>query len=466
MNKAALGILPVTLLVFPVFVSASTTVCPFSWQTNLKVGTQSADVMALQQFLNQSPDTAISSSGVGSQGYETTYYGGLTAKAVSKFQEKYAADILVPNGLTAGTGIAGASTRAKLNTLCAAAQGSVLGASTQVSAPVTDALTIALSPTQPEHTIAPANALYIPFTALTFTAGSKDVDVSTVTLERAGPGSDSAFYDVGFLDPDGVEFEWGYLNAKHQMVLKTPFTIPAGTTQTYTIAGDMNIDLSGNDGEMPVLQLVGVEASSPVVATYPLSGTPQTINGTLTIGSASAVLSGDDPHGERTRYINDTGVAFAGIRITADSKEDIILNSINWEQAGSASANDLANVVTIVNGASYPAENDGRYYYSEFPGGIRIEKGNSLDILVKGDLTGTGSNRTVKFDLYYPSDVDISGATYGFGITLLPGGNTDVSGNDVFLTDTGDTDGTSLTPFFSGSLIDVSAGTITGASKI
>ena len=93
----------------------STTYSPSSTFTRtLKLGSTGPDVKALQKFFNTHGFT-ISSTGNGSPGNETTYYGPATASAVSRFQEAYAADILSPYGLTQGTGNFGAGTMKKVN---------------------------------------------------------------------------------------------------------------------------------------------------------------------------------------------------------------------------------------------------------------------------------------------------------------------------------------------------------------
>jgi hypothetical protein len=86
----------------------------YVFKRTLKVGSRGADVKALQVFLN-THGFLLASSGVGSPGHETSLYGKLTANTVAKFQEAYARKILVPLGLTKGTGIFGSATMKVVN---------------------------------------------------------------------------------------------------------------------------------------------------------------------------------------------------------------------------------------------------------------------------------------------------------------------------------------------------------------
>lgn len=80
------------------------------------------DVLELQKFLN-SNGFVVNSSGAGSKGLESSYFGALTQNALKKFQEENRKSILDPLGLTSGTGILGSSTRAFVNTYSTATRG-------------------------------------------------------------------------------------------------------------------------------------------------------------------------------------------------------------------------------------------------------------------------------------------------------------------------------------------------------
>lgn len=81
------------------------------FRQDLRKGNQGAEVKKLQECLARDPE-------VYPEGDITGTYGALTQMAVIRFQEKYAQEILVPSGLTKGTGAVKAGTRAKLNELC------------------------------------------------------------------------------------------------------------------------------------------------------------------------------------------------------------------------------------------------------------------------------------------------------------------------------------------------------------
>jgi hypothetical protein len=94
----------------PIFQSS----IPSTFTRTLKLGSTGVDVKALQVFLN-THGFIVATSGNGSPGHETTYYGQATASAISRFQMAHALQILTPNGLTQGTGNFGPATMKVVN---------------------------------------------------------------------------------------------------------------------------------------------------------------------------------------------------------------------------------------------------------------------------------------------------------------------------------------------------------------
>ncbi|TSD03844.1 MAG: Uncharacterized protein Greene071421_578 [Parcubacteria group bacterium Greene0714_21] len=78
---------------------------------DLQVASNGEDVKKLQQCLAKDPQVYPDGTVSGS-------FGSLTKAAVIKFQEKYASEILAPQGLKFGTGKVGGATQEKLNELC------------------------------------------------------------------------------------------------------------------------------------------------------------------------------------------------------------------------------------------------------------------------------------------------------------------------------------------------------------
>jgi hypothetical protein len=426
--------------------------CP-ALTRDIQAGSTGADVMSFQKFLNSNAATQVAVSGAGSPGNETSTFGPATKAAAIKLQVKL--------GVTPAAGYVGAKTRAAIAATCG-------GTTTNPGTP-TGSLMVGAG-AQPANAIAPESAARVPFTRFTLSNNSSAVvTVNGVTVQRTGFAANSAFAGVALVDSSNVQYgNSKTLNSNNQATIGDTFTINPGETKTFTVVGNMDADLDQESGQIASFSVVAINSSATVGGSLPIMGASHTINSTLAIGGASAAISSYDPNSSGlTKSIGDTGVKFAGVRVTAGSVEADRLWTVRWNQSGSAGAGDLANVMTYVDGTSYPTtvSADGKYYTTTFPGGLLIDKGLSKDIYVQADVVGSSvSGRTVEFDVYKGTDIFLTGETYGYGVTLTnPNGltNTAASGGSEFV-------GPALTPgtpFFSGSSITINPGSATSISR-
>ncbi|MEQ1845058.1 MAG: peptidoglycan-binding protein [Nitrospira sp.] len=397
-----------------------------------------------------SADTRVASVGAGSPGFETSTFGPATKAAVMKFQTKY--------GISPAAGYVGAITRAKLNSM------SSVAVTPTPTVPGTNPQGGSLSVSagsQPANSLTPESAARIPFTTVVLSAGSSDVTVNSITVERVGLMQDAVLSGVVLLDQNGLQIGIAKtLNSNHQAMVGEPFVIPAGTSKTVTIAGNMSSTLDSYAGQVGGLNVVAVNTSASVAGSLPVSGASHTVNASLTLGTAQMTESSFDPDSSSSREIGTTGFRFAGVRLTAGSAEQVKIWSVRFNQTGSASSQDLANVKIYVDGTAYDTtvSADGKYYSALFAGGILVDKGISKDVYIQGDIVGTSAaGRTIKFDIYKNTDIYVSGVTYGYGITPTQSANGSASDST--------SEFTSGTPFFDGSKVTVTGGSVTTIQK-
>ena len=423
--------------------SSASTADKCSFTRSLTVGSRGDDVTCLQNYLKTGGHLSVSATG---------YFGSLTKAAAASWQ--------AANGVAPAVGYFGSISRAKYDSLMATSASSASSVASSAASSASsvaatgEGLTIT-SATQPAATLAVKSAARLPYTKVTLTAGSQDVTVTGITVERTGLANDAAFSGVVLMDDAGMQLGIAKtFNSDHKATVGETVTIKAGTSQTFTVAGNMAADQTSYAGQVAYLSVTGVTTSATVSGSLPISGAGHTINNSLTIGSVTMAVGANDPQNSPSKEIGTTGYTFSAIKITAGSAEKIKVKSIRWNQSGSAAAADLANIKTYVDGVAYDTvvSSDGKYFTSTLGTGIVVDKGGNIQAYLKGDITG-GSGRTIDFDVYKTTDLAITGETYGYGIT--PPNGADDSGTDdsAFHATTN--------PWYDASQVTVSSGTLT-----
>jgi len=395
--------------------TGTSTKCTFT--RSLTVGATGDDVKCLQQYLNGA-GFQVSATGAGSPGNESMYFGLKTKAAVAAWQ--------AANEVSPTLGYFGSISRAKYDTLVSGTTPPppVCGTTGQPACPVIPAgtgLTVSAG-TQPATGLHPKNAVRVPYTNVVFTASSDgDVAVTSLTVQRNGLSTDSAFSGVVLLDEHGTQVGLAKtLNSNHQVILSEPFTIPKGTSRTMTIGANRGAGAAADDGTKASFALVAVGTSAAVNGSLPIEGTTQTLSQNLVIGNATVETGPMKTVATTTENVG-TSLVFQSTRVTAGSTEDIEVTAVRWNQVGTASFNDVQDLKAYIDqsgtitSANVAASSDGKYVTTAFSPTVKVLKGNSAEVYLKGALLG-GSNRTLQFDIKKQTDFAVRGLLYGFGI--------------------------------------------------
>ncbi len=380
-----------------------------SFTRDLTVGSKGADVTCLQNALIAAGDMT---------GTATGYFGAITKAAVMKWQTSAS--------VTPAAGYFGAKSRAAFGSSSSSTTTTTTTGGTTTTTTGTG-LTVAAG-SQPGNSLAPQGTSRVPFTRFTLTAGNDgDVSVNGITVQRTGLGSDAAFSGVILVD-EATGMQLGNsqtFNSNHQTTIGGTFVVPRGTTRSYLVAGNMAADESGHSGEAPSVSVVAVNTAATVAGSLPIVGASQTINSTLTTGSVTVATSNSfASNSNQSPNIGDTGRKTTGLRLTAGSAEDLTLKWVRFNQTGSVSSTDLANVAVNIAGTAYPltVSSDGKYYAASLGSGVVITKGNQVDMYVSYDVVGgNSSGRSVIFDVDKNTDIFAVGNTYGYGVSPAAG---------------------------------------------
>lgn len=363
---------------------------------NLVKGSTGSDVKCVQALLNTDAATMIASSGAGSPGNETTYYGSLTVIAVKKFQAKYG---------TGSLGTVGANTRAKMNSMLA---GGTPG--TPVVVPTGAGLTAALAYNNPASgTIVDGQALY-PLAKLTFTNGDNaEVRITGLKLKRIGVSADASVVNIYLFDgatrlTDGAAVSSTMVNFNNASGL---FTVPSGGSKTISVLADINGAASETIGVQVVASTDVTTNASSVKGSYPITGNLHTIaTGTLagvefnatTSPSSAATI---DPQSDFTVWQNSVVVTTRAVDMTR----------ISFRKTGSVKDADLQNFRLYVDGVqvgssisniSLNSNNESLVTFDLTNSPKRMEAGTRVIKLVADIING--SSLAFTFNLWNSAD--------------------------------------------------------------
>ena len=384
--------------------------------SSLTVGSRGTGVSDLQTFL-KNQGSAIYPSGM-----VTGYFGSLSKAGVAAFQSA--------RGISPAVGYFGPLTRAAVRPLClVGATPTPTVSAPVVSAPVvTGALNVSLASDSPAAANVPAKGALVPFTKVVFTATGGQVVIDSLTVQRVGLSVDADFSGVVLIDPQGNQVGYAKtLGSTHQAVFGNDLTIPAGTSATYTIAG--NIATTPTAGDVAALSLVSVvtKDSASVGGSLPVTGSSMTMVN-ITIGTVTVTTGGFSP-GASTQRVGTTGYNLSSVNIQANT-DDMKITKIRWYQNGTAADADVSNLKLKVAGVQVGATlASATAKYATFDlsaSPVLITKGLTKEFALVGDLV-SGSGRTIIFDIYDNTDISAMGVSFAFstiptytGVTTQP----------------------------------------------
>jgi len=393
-----------------------------TFDRNLQLAMTGNDVKCLQALLNTNAVTQVATTGAGSSGNETTYFGNLTRAAVVKFQEKYAADCLTPLGLTAGTGFVGVKTRAKLNSL-------LTGGVPVTPIPGAAGLTVALAAITPAASTviaydgsdsAKQAQVLAPFVTVNFTAGSNgDVKVTNLKFTRTGIAADSNLESTYLYEGNTKLTDGGSISSKVVTFNNASglFTVPAGTTKSITLKGDLDSAVAaGKTIGFNLAAVADVTSNATVVnGLFPITGNLMTVANATDLGYVTIAGSYAVPSGAQATVSPQDDYTVWSFSLKAN-QQNLNVERLVFTEVGSINTDDLENFKIYYGGtvigtvASMDANHQVIFDLSASP--ISLLKGATKVLTLHADII-KGSTRTFAFTFQYATDLSVKDTNYG-----------------------------------------------------
>jgi hypothetical protein len=280
-------------------------------------------------------------------------------------------------------------------------------------------LSVALSTETPVAGSIPMGATGVVFTCWDFTGGASASVVKSLSVHRVGPGSETAFSNVYLYNGDTRITTGRSINNSSQSVDFSNINQNVGAGQNVKICLVADVAAADANGGVHAFELANAAAvtsnSSALTGSFPLRGADQLIT-TAAVGSST--ISKNGSLDEVT--VGSLAARVAQFEIAAGSTEDQQLNRIALYVRGSAPVSSLQNLKLYVEGSSTPLATLASVNASDLATFVlatpfKIGKGQSKIFYVTADVVGARNGDTVKIYIDEPTDVYITGLTYGYG---------------------------------------------------
>ncbi len=351
--------------------------------STLKLGSRGAQVKELQQFLNAcSSDTKVAATGAGSAGYETTYFGPATKRAVIAFQAKM--------GISQ-VGQVGPATRAAIAAGCGTNNNN--NNNNNQSGPVT----VSLSSDNPAAGTVITGQAAADLAHFTFTGSGV---VNSVTLTRGGISNSSTLSNV-YLYDGATRLTDGYTFSTNSTLTMNNLNLSVSGSRTISVKADVSV--ADYSVSVAVTSLtVGTSVSSVNVKgndMYIAIGSGLVGTAALTVASPSPAAATINAGSMNQSLWSNT------LSIGLHSSK---LNGMTVKMIGSAPSNTLTNVGLFVDGIklSSASINANNQFVFDLSGNPFVLTTGSHSIEVRGDVVA-GAYRNFYLSLEKSADLVI-----------------------------------------------------------
>lgn len=387
--------------------TGGTTTSTSCFTMTLREGMRNDEITMLQQKL------AMDST-IYPEGLVTGYFGPLTRGAVEKFQ---AGNGIVAEGTpeTTGYGLVGPKTRAKLNELYCVVVPTTTpdGTTTPPIPPTGTGLSVSLASDTPASATIVADSvnggqILVPFVAYNFTAGTDgDVKITEIKAIRKGVSANANFLD-GKVFVDGVKkADMKSISSDNVITFQKSagmFTVPAGTTVSVVIKGDIAKAMSAG-----ATMALGINSASDITTdgatvsgVFPADGNFMTSANVTDLGRITITHSSNptalDPM-KTPQELWRTSIV--------GQNQKIEIRELNFTFIGTIDANDIQKITLTIGNKSYgPLEMtaDKTVMFDMSADPYILDSGQTKVATLKGEVIG-GASRNFYAALQNAGDV-------------------------------------------------------------